>query len=241
GRGDQVAAYSPNIPETLIVLLAAASLGATFSSCAPEFGPRSVIDRWSQTEPKVLVATDGYAYGDKPIYRRDEVAAIRDALPSIETTVWIGYLHPENAPPPGATGWADLTADTGPLEFERVEFDHPLYVLFSSGTTGLPKAIVHGHGGILTEHLKSLALGMALGPGDRFFWFTTTGWMMWNLLVSGLAVGSTIILYDGNPAWPDLGELWRMAGETSMTYFGTSAPFLLQCRKSGVVPKEIAD
>ncbi|HEX7718065.1 MAG TPA: acetoacetate--CoA ligase [Marmoricola sp.] len=239
--GDRVAAYCPNIPETLAVLLAAASLGAIFSSCAPEFGTQSVTDRWQQIAPKVLVAVDGYRYGAKAIDRRDEVEAIRAALPSVETLVWIPYLDAAAPAPDGAITWDDFTVQPGPLEFTRVPFDHPLYVLFSSGTTGLPKPILHGHGGITVEHLKALALQTDLGPDDTFFWFSTTGWMMWNYLVSGLGVGSTVVMFDGNPAHPDIGMLWRMAAELAVTYFGTSAPFLLQCRKEGLVPREIAD
>jgi len=233
--GDRVAAYLPNVPETLILMLAATSLGAIFSSCAPEFGTRSVTDRWTQISPKVLVSIDGYRYGDKIIDRRDEVGAIIEALPSLEHTITLSYLD-------GERGLGEVSAPTDePLTFTPVPFDHPLYVLYSSGTTGLPKPIVHGHGGVLLEHLKMLALHHDLGPGDRFFWFSTTGWMMWNFLVSGPAVGSAIVMFDGNPGHPDLTALWRLAEEAGMTYFGTSAPFLLACRKEGIVPHEVAD
>ncbi len=235
GQGDRVAAYLPNIPETLVLLLATASLGAVFSSCAPEFGTRSVTDRWQQISPKVLVAVDGYRYGDKVIDRRGEVAAIQAALPSLEHTVLMSYLE-------GQVGLGPLSEPTDePLTFTPVPFSQPLYVLYSSGTTGLPKPIVHGHGGILLEHLKMLALHHDLGPGDRFFWFSTTGWMMWNYLVSAPAVGASILMFDGNPGAPDLGMLWRLADETGVTFFGTSAPFLLACRKEGLVPREGAD
>ncbi|GAA0488755.1 acetoacetyl-CoA synthetase [Paractinoplanes deccanensis] len=230
GKGDRVAAYAPNIPETYVVMLATASLGAIFSSCAPEFGVRSVIDRWQQIEPKVLVAVDGYRYGDKAVDRREEVAAIVEALPSIEHVVTIGYLH-------GGGDYDSLRRDE-PMAYEHVPFDHPLYVLYSSGTTGLPKPIVHGHGGILLEHLKMLALHHDLGPGDRFFWFTTTGWMMWNFLVSGPAVGAAIVLFDGNPAHPGMSALWDLVDEAGITYFGTSAPFLMACRKAGLTPRK---
>ena len=251
--GDRVAAYAPNIPETYVLMLATASLGAVFSSCAPEFGTRSVTDRWQQIEPTVLVAVDGYRYGDKAVDRRAEVAAIADALPSARHRVLIPYLSAADpAELPWATStWSALTAPTDEaLAFDAVPFDQPLYVLYSSGTTGLPKPIVHRHGGILLEHLKMLTLHHDLGPGDRFFWFTTTGWMMWNYLASGPAVGAAIVLFDGNPAVraapggaasPDLGTLWRLAADTGATYFGTSAPFLLACRKEGLAPRKIAD
>jgi acetoacetyl-CoA synthetase len=238
-RGDRVAAFLPNVPEAVVALLATASLGATWTSCAPEFGTRAVIDRFGQVEPRVLLVVDGYRYGDRAIDRVGELAEIRTALPTLAATVVLPYLEPDRAveaAAPGAIGWAELLGDRGDLAFEPVPFDHPLYILYSSGTTGLPKPIVHGHGGILLEHLKALALHTDLGPGDRFFWFTTTGWMMWNYLVSGLAVGSTLVTFDGNPAHPDLAALWQMAAETGTTYFGASAPFLMACRKAELAP-----
>lgn len=247
-RGDRVAAFLPNIGETIVAFLAAASLGAVWSSCVPEFGVRAVIDRWSQLEPTVLIAVDGYRYGAKDVDRRAELAEIVGALPSLRHLVYLPYLHAylhadlqDEPPTPRAddvatTTWAELCAEAGPLEFEPVPFDHPLYVLFSSGTTGLPKPIVHGHGGITLEHLKVLALHHDLDRGDRFMWFTTTGWMMWNYLVSGLLVGATIVLFDGDPAAPDLNTLWRIAAEEHLDVFGVSAPFLMACRKAGLEP-----
>jgi acetoacetyl-CoA synthetase len=241
GPGDRVAAYLPNVPEAAIGLLATASLGAIWSSCAPEFGTRSVVDRWSQIEPAILLTIDGYRYGQKTVDRAEEVAAIRAALPSLRATVSLPYLDPDGSRIPDAVPWSDLRSEEEPLTFEHVAFDHPLFVLYSSGTTGLPKPIVHGHGGILLEHLKIHALHHDLGPADRFFWFSTTGWMMWNYLVSGLLTDSTIVLYDGSPAHPDLGALWRLAAEEGVTYFGTSAPFLMGCRKEGLRPGDVAD
>src|SRR5687768_2321908 len=243
GRGDRVVAYLPNIPETLVAFLATASLGAVWASCAPEFGTRSVLDRFTQIDPKVLLAIDGYRYGTKVVDRTAEVAAIRKGLPGLAATVAVPYLDPHGgmASLPGSVSWDEFLAEDGELAFEAVPFDHPLYILYSSGTTGLPKPIVHGHGGILLEHVKQLAFCMDVGPGDRFFWFSTTGWMMWNLLISGLAVGSAIVLFDGDLASPDLLRLWRLAEETEMTYFGASAPFLLACRKAGLEPAEVCD
>jgi acetoacetyl-CoA synthetase len=231
-RGDRVAAYLPNTPESVVGMLATAAIGAVWSSCAPEFGVRAVVDRFGQIEPKVLLAVDGYRYGDRVIPRDDEVAALRAALPSVEATVMLPYLDADCPLPEGAIEWDELVSEDGPLEFESVPFAHPLYVLFSSGTTGLPKPIVHGHGGILLEHAKYLALHHDIDADDRFFWFTTTGWMMWNLLVSGLVLGSTIVLFDGDPAFPDLSALWTMAADTGITSFGASAPFLMSCRRA---------
>jgi acetoacetyl-CoA synthetase len=231
-KGDRVAAWLPNVPETVIAMLATASIGAIWSSCAPEFGVSSVVDRFAQIEPKVLVAVDGYRYGGAWHDRRDALAEIRRRLPSLAATVLVG----ERADA-GTVAWEELVAggETEPA-FEPVAFDHPLWVLYSSGTTGLPKPIVHGHGGIALELLKSLALHLDLGPADRFFWFTTTGWMMWNFLVGGLLLGATVVLYDGSPGHPDMGALWRLAASTGMSYFGTSAAYVLACIKAGVEP-----
>ncbi|WP_433277464.1 acetoacetate--CoA ligase [Pseudonocardia xinjiangensis] len=240
GRGDRVVALAPNCVETLVTFLAAASLGAIWSSCSPDFGARAVHDRFAQIEPAVLLAVDGYVYGGKRFDVRANIEALRAQLPMLTATVLVPYLD-EDATLDGTVSWSDFTATHAALEFEAVPFDHPLWVLYSSGTTGLPKGIVHGHGGIVLEHVKSLGLQMELGPGDRFFWFTTTGWMMWNLLIGGLLVGSTVVLFDGNPGHPDLGALWKLAERHRITYFGVSAPFIQSSLKSGLRPRDRYD
>ncbi|MCX5076582.1 acetoacetate--CoA ligase [Streptomyces sp. NBC_00513] len=237
--GDRVSGYLPNIPEAVVALLATASVGGVWTSCAPDFGARSVLDRFQQVEPVVLFTVDGYRYGGKEHDRRETVAELRAELPSLRAVVHIPLLG--TPAPEGTRAWADLTAaDTEPV-FEAVPFDHPLWVLYSSGTTGLPKAIVQSQGGILLEHLKQIGLHCELGPEDRFFWYTSTGWMMWNFLVSGLLTGTTVVLYDGSPGFPDTGAQWRIAERTRATLYGTSAAYVMACRKAEVHPSRDFD
>jgi acetoacetyl-CoA synthetase len=237
-RGDRVVAYMPNIPETLIAFIATASLGAIWATCAPEFGTRSVVDRFAQIEPRVLMTVGGYGYRDRYVDRRAEVETIRGRIPSIEQVVGVPFGE---ARIPDSVSWEDLTAESAPLEFDQVAFDHPLYVLFSSGTTGLPKPIVHGHGGQLIEHRKNLGLGWDLKPGGRLLWFSTTAWMMWNALVSGLQLRSSIVMLDGDPAWPDLLEQWRLAEELQPSVMGVAPAYLMACRKAGIQPGRECD
>jgi len=236
GKGDRVAAYLPNIPETLAAFLATASLGAIWTCCAPEMGVAGVLDRLGQVDPMVLISIDGYLYGEREVDRRSEAEAVRAGLTSLSKAVWLPYLHANGTGPPGWTGWDEFTAGGDPIEFAAVGFDHPLYILFSSGTTGKPKPIVHGHGGILFEHAKALGLHFDLGPGDRFFWYTTTGWMMWNFCISGLLVGATVVLFDGDPAWPGIDALWALMAETKTTCGGVGAGYLVACDKARIRP-----
>ena len=240
GPGDRVVAYLPNLPETMVAFFAVSSLGAIWSSCSPDMGTRSVLDRFRQIDPKVMIAVDGYRYGGKDFDRLSVVAGLRDQLPTLEQVVLLPYLNAD-AELPGARQWDDLVREPTPMRFEQVPFDHPLWVVYSSGTTGMPKPIVHGHGGALLEGLQDHALQLDLGPNDRYMWFTTTGWIMWNSQMSGLLTGATICLYDGNPGYPDLGTLWRFAEETEMTFFGAGAAYFLNCKKADIDPGEWVD
>lgn len=244
-KGDRVVAYLPNIYEAVVAFLATASVGAIWSSASPDFGTQSVIDRFQQIEPKLFFTIDGYVYGGKAFDRTDVAAEIQSSLPTLEATIAISYLEEQAtfASLQHVIHWeqAIKEAPVRPLSFTYVAFNDPLWVLFSSGTTGKPKPIVQSQGGILLEHLKALTFHVDLGEGDRFFWFTTTGWMMWNFLIGGLLTGNTIILYDGNPAYPSKGRLWQLAEETKMTVFGTSASYITSCMKDNIKPYENYD
>lgn len=244
--GDRVVAYMPHIPETITALFAVASVGAVWSSCSPDFGSRSVLDRFQQIEPKVLLAVDGYRYGGKVFDRRETVAELQDGLPTLVRTILVPLLADGHqlGRMTNTVVWDDLLAQTETppvMDFVQVPFDHPLWVLYSSGTTGRPKPIVQGHGGILLEHLKMAVLHLDLKPDDRFFWYTSTGWMMWNFLVGGLLAKASIVVYNGSPGYPDMNVLWQLAERTGMTYFGTSAAFVSACIKAGIQPNQSYD
>lgn len=238
-KGDRVAAYLPNIPECLVGFIATASLGAVWSSCSPDFGVPSVVDRFGQISPKILFTCDGYTYNGKAVDKLGDAELLARSLPSVRQVIHVSYANSREHTPPtmrNAVGFDELRSKSGALAPVKVEFEHPLWVLYSSGTTGLPKPIVQSHGGIALEHLKSLMLHTNLTPGTNFFWFTTTGWMMWNLLVSGLIAGSAVTLYDGSPTYPETDSLWRIAEEESITLLGTSAPYIHLCMKMGLHP-----
>lgn len=237
GAGDRVAAYLPNSPHAIVAVLACMSVGAVWSSCSPDFGAASVADRFAQIQPKILVAVDGYGYGGKSFDKRDTVRELCALLPTVEQVVFIPYLD-KNARLEGVAktvvDWPSPTLPPATLHFEPLPFSHAIWVLYSSGTTGIPKAITHGHGGNLLEHLKYLHFHNDVHPGERFFWYSTTGWMMWNFTLAALLGGATIVLYDGSPGFPDLNGLWDLAEKAKITHFGTSAPFLVSCMKAGI-------
>ena len=242
GQGDRVVAYLPNIPEAIIACMATVSLGAVWSSASPDFGSKAVLDRFAQIEPKLLITVDGYRYGGKPFDRREIVQQLQAGLPTLQHTITVPLLN--EAPLPETTSWPELLASVDEipeLTFAQLPFDHPLWILYSSGTTGLPKPIVHGHGGNLLEHKKAAIMHNDLKPTDRFFWYTSTGWMMWNYQLGALSSGSTIILYNGSPAYPTLDRLWDLAERSGMTYFGLSPAFVAACMNAGIVPNRQHD
>ncbi len=236
GAGDRVAAYLPNAPEAVTAFLACAAIGAIWSCSSPDFGAPAVVDRFSQIEPKALIATDGYSYGGKWFDRTEAVRSIVNSLPTLKNTIHVRGTG-ESEPLAGSVPWDDAVAGKANPEYESLPFDHPLWILYSSGTTGLPKPIVHGHGGILVQHLKEVSMHLDVRPGDRFFWFTTTGWMMWNLLLGGLFQGASIVLYNGSPSFPDLDSLWDLVDKTQTTFMGGSAAYFSSCQKEELEPR----
>jgi len=239
--GDRVVAYLPNIPEATIAFLAVNAMGCIWSSCSPDFGVSAVIDRFEQVAPRVLVCVDGYSYGGKNYDKRDTVREITDRLPTLEQIIFVPYLDPE-ASLENTTSWrALMKREETSLSFSRVPFSHPIWILYSSGTTGIPKAITHSHGGVLLELLKYLTFHNDVHPGDRSFWYTTTGWMMWNYLQGALLCGATIVLYDGSPAEPDINGLWRLAESCRITHLGTSAGYITACMKAHSAPAKEFD
>jgi acetoacetyl-CoA synthetase len=239
-HGDRVAGLLPNCPEAVIAMLATTSIGAIWSSCSPDFGVNGVVDRFGQIEPKVLFTVNTYFYNGKTCDIRSTIENVAEAISSIECTVIVPFAHDLATDPSmdGAVAWQDFAVDRAELTFVPVDFNHPLYIMYSSGTTGVPKCIVHGHGGTLLQHLKEHVLHTDIGAGDRLFYFTTCGWMMWNWLVSGLAPGATLVLFDGSPFFNDGRILWQMAEKENVTVFGTSAKFISALEKAGVRPGE---
>jgi acetoacetyl-CoA synthetase len=239
-KGDRVVAFLPNCPEATVSFLAACSLGAIWSSCSPDFGVDSIVDRFKQIEPKILIAADGYLYGGKPFDKMKAVRSLENKLPTLEQIVVVPFLEkdPDISSLSRGINWQTLLSEEqeASLQFTPVPFSHPIWILYSSGTTGIPKAITHSHGGVLLEHLKYLVFHNDVKAGERFFWYSTTGWMMWNFVQAALLAGATIVLYDGSPGYPDINVLWKLAQDAPIHHFGTSAPYLVACMKRGVEP-----